>query len=219
MFRTGTRLVEIDAFVHGKDGPVSGLTKDDFTLYDCTQRQRDRDHPFAPCKAKRQPIEEFREVDGAISMPALHLPPGAVSNRNRNEGEAVTTVVLLDQLDTPFDLKAYERLRVAELLQSSGDQHRFALYSLGQSLRMLEDFTDDPKKLMDAVAQVDSGEQLTFALNNPGVHDEFGSIEAKIQTDMKTNIVTGAIRAITQHMEGAQGRKNLVWDRAIISKS
>src|ERR1700689_3772004 len=181
VFRSGTRLVEVDAFVHGKNGPVTGLTKGDFTLYDCNPQQRDRSRPFNPCKAKQQKIDVFREVNVSAAPPELTLAPGVTSNRG---DQANTTVVLLDQLHTPFDLKAYERLRVAEFLKAAaGANHRFALYSFGQGLHLLQDFTDDPKKLMDAIAKEDSGDQLAFAQNSPGVHDGFEVLEAAMQAD------------------------------------
>ncbi len=34
IFRSGTRLVEVEVVVRDKNGPVKGLTKDDFTLLD-----------------------------------------------------------------------------------------------------------------------------------------------------------------------------------------
>jgi VWFA-related protein len=208
VFRSGTRLVEVDAVVRSKHGPVTGLTKDDFTLYDCKPEQRDRYNPFNPCKGKRQPIQEFREVNGASVSPALPATSAAVSNR-----EPAATIVLLDQLNTPFDLKGYERLRVAEFLPTIGDQHRIALYSMGRNLRILQDFTDDPEKLMAAMAKIDSGDELTFAQNSPGDRDngDIDAIEAKIQLGMKRDITSEAIQTIVRHMEGVPGRKNLVW--------
>lgn len=229
VFRSGTRLVEIDAVVRGKNGPIKGLTKDDFTLYDCNPQQRGT--TSSPCKGKRQPLDIFREVDGAPSPPALALASGVVSNRS---GGAAATVVLLDQLNTPFDLKAYERLRVAEFLRTIGDQHRIALYSLGQRLQLLEDFTNDPEKLMAAVAKADSGDQTAFARDSADVDPAFDreiketqqflkyeafshgegemkGLEEVIQAEMKGNITTEAIKAIIRHMEGVPGRKSLVW--------
>jgi VWFA-related protein len=215
VFRSGARLVEVDAVVRDKNGPVKGLTKDDFTLSDCNQQQRNLNHPYSPCKGKRQSRAVFREANGAPS-PAPPLPPGVVSNRIRS-GEALTssTIVLIDQLNTPFDLKGYGRLRVAEILESIGDDHRFALYSMGLNLKILQDFTGDPKKLMDAVAKLDSGDQLSFAqdLDSSGkpISTPLSAGEGAAQADMKNPIALEAIKVIIRHMEGVPGRKNLVW--------
>jgi VWFA-related protein len=235
VFRGGTRLVEVDVVVRDKNGPVRGLTKDDFTLFDCTASERSVPHPFSPCKGKRQPLDVFREIDtlsAPPAAPAIPLAPGAVSNRvvsNRNDddGKPLTsaTVVLFDQLNTPFDLKGYERLGVVKFLQSTGDKNRIALYSLGADLHILQDFTDDPKKLIDAVSKLDSGDQLTPAQDSAGGETtvgagaapaghgaaEIAAAEGQVVADGARNISIDAIRKIIQHMDGVPGRKNLVW--------
>lgn len=206
IFRSGTRLVEVDVTVRNKNGPVTGLTRDDFTLYDCKPWQRDLTHPMNPCKGKRQPVEVFREVNDATSQTS-----GVVSNGATNTGEPIAsaTVVLLDQLNTPNELKSYQRFRVAEFLKSAGDKNRFAVYALGKDLHLLMDFTSDPEKLAQALAHLDSGEQFTFATDPAG--DGFAIQEAIAQGDIKCRITLEAVKTIAQHMDGMQGRKNLVW--------
>jgi VWFA-related protein len=235
-FRAGTRLVEVDVVVRDKNGPVKGLTKDDFTLWDCKASERDPLHPFQPCKGKRQPLDVFREVNAAISpvlqgaavpaaAPAIPLAPGAVSNRVHTDGKPLTsaTVVLFDQLNTPFDLKGYERAQITKFLQSihegNNDKNRIALYSLGQDLHILQDFTDDPQKLIQAVSKLDSGDQLTIAEDSaggsaaPAGHGaaEMAAAEGQVVGDVARQISVEAIQKIIQHMEGVPGRKNLVW--------
>lgn len=219
VFRAGTRLVEVDVVVRDKNGPVHGLTKDDFTLFDCASLERSVTRPFAPCKGKRQPLEVFREVNGLVPPGAapvvassIPLAPGAVSNRVYADGKplASATVVLFDQLNTPFDLKEYQRGQVAKFLQSVGDKDRIALYSLGQDLHILQDFTDDPLKLIHAVAKLDSGDQVTPAQDD-GRGGRIGALEAMAVADEKRDISEEAIRKIIQHLEGVPGRKNLVW--------
>src|ERR1700683_1885199 len=102
----GTRLVEVDVVVRDKNGPVKGLTKDDFTLFDCTASERpnppvrDTIHMFQPCKGKRQLLDVFGEVNplsAPAAAPAIPLAPGAVSNRVYSDGKplASATVVLI----------------------------------------------------------------------------------------------------------------------------
>jgi len=215
VFRGGTRLVEVDVVVRDKNGPVRGLTKDDFTLFDCKSSERSVTRPFDPCKGKRQPLEVFREIDAVASQgaaPPAPLPPGVVSNRADTGGKPLTsaTILIFDQLNTPFDLKGYERLGVVKFLQSAGAQNRVALYSLGADLHILQDFTDDPKKLVDAVAKMDSGDQLNPATSD-GDDGKIGPVEAQVVADAKREITIEGIRKIVQHMEGVPGRKNLVW--------
>ena len=219
VFRAGTRLVEVDVVVRDKNGPVHGLTKDDFTLFDCTALERSAPRPFAPCKGKRQPVEVFRDVNGLVPhgtslvvTSSIPLAPGAVSNRVYADGKSLAsaTVVLFDQLNTPFDLKSYQRGQVAKFLQSVGDKNRIAIYSLGQNLHILQDFTDDPHKLIQAVAKLDSGDQLAPAQDS-GPSGRIGALEALAVADEKRGISEEAIRKIIQQMQGVPGRKNLVW--------
>src|SRR5678809_336337 len=70
VFRTGTRLVQVDVVVREKKGAVMGLTKDDFKVTD---------------NGKPQTIGVFsvRQVAPAVAAP---LPPGVVANRPQARG-------------------------------------------------------------------------------------------------------------------------------------
>jgi len=160
-------LVEVDVVVRNKNGPVTGLNKDDFTVFDCKQADRDSRDPLgvrSTCKGKRQPIQVFRAAVSPASQPpaATALPPGTVSNRANSRGEPVTTatVLLLDQLNTSFDHKGYGRDQVVKFLQSLRENDRVAVYSLGKNLHLLLDFTDDPQKLIQSVTKLDAGLDL-----------------------------------------------------------
>jgi VWFA-related protein len=224
VFHSGTRLVEIDVVARDAQGFVTGLTKDDFTLWDCKASERspymDLAHRLAPCKGKRQAIDVFREVSSASSKSlakaaptAPELPPGAVSNRIYAGGELLTnaTAVVIDQLNTPFDLKGYERTKVAEFLQSINGQNRIAVYSLGSGLHLLQDFTDDPKKLIDAVSKLDAGDKLNKPASDGGEDSHISELEDQVYKDVKTNATVDAIREIIRHMQGVPGRKSLIW--------
>ena len=162
IFHSGTRLVEVEVVVRnqpvrppglgaflawtfdsgppfGPPGtPLKGLTKDDFTLLD---------------EGKPQSIAVFRAgaASGSNTGDAkpMALPPGAVSNRQDSRGQPVNgaTAVLIDFLNTDFGCLSYERLGMTNLLRSFAEtDSRVALYTLGESLHVLHDFTDDPKK-------------------------------------------------------------------------
>ncbi len=47
-FRAGTKLVEVDAVAGSKGGPATGLTKDDFTLFDNGKPQKIATFPKVP---------------------------------------------------------------------------------------------------------------------------------------------------------------------------
>src|SRR3954451_2007981 len=84
LIRVSTRLVEINAIVRDKNGPVRGLTKKDFTILD---RGHAREISFFSANAT-----------GATDVPADQVPPGTYSNQPGRSGiTALTaTVVLLD---------------------------------------------------------------------------------------------------------------------------
>jgi VWFA-related protein len=146
VFRAGTRLVEVEVVVRDKNGPVKNLTRDDFAVLD---------------QGKPQAIAIFRNsatTRQAISSSAP-LPAGTVSNRQDSRGRPLdgATVVLLDQLNTKIDYKAYERKQMVKFLRALSETDRIALYSLGKDLHILQDFTTDPQKLIDGIAKVDGG--------------------------------------------------------------
>ena len=97
-------------------------------------------------------------------------PRRVLSNRVSRLGEAIpsTTVVLFDQINfLRLDLKDYERKAMVKLIRGLGPRDRVAIYALGRNLHVLQEFTDDPAKLLGAVKHLDSGRDLMPA----NVHD------------------------------------------------
>src|SRR5580704_12645907 len=165
VFRAGTRLVEVEVVVRGQRArppglgqwfawvldsgppwgppgePIRSLTKDDFTLFD---------------NGKPQPIAVFSAGPRGEAN-RFAVPPGAVSNRTDDRGQALNgaTVVLVDFLNTGWIMSDYLRLGFKNLLHSLEPSDKLAVYTLGQKLHVVQDFTDDPKKLMDIAAQLD----------------------------------------------------------------
>jgi len=233
VFHSETRLVEVEVVVRDQrvrppgveaslayyldSGPpfgpagalVKSLTKDDFTLLD---------------QGKPQSIAVFRTGSSLGAKPGevkpITLPPGAVSNRQDSRGQPVNnaTAVLMDFLNTGFDYTGYERVGLTNLLRSLAQaDSRVALYTLGENLHMLHDFTDDSQRLVEIAAKL--GQQhgplpadLKSALRDYGDlltldQDEAAGIAAQVHTRMTVN----ALNLIIQHLSGVPGRKNLVW--------
>jgi VWFA-related protein len=234
VFRSGTRLVEVEVVVRGKPvrpaksflaslldagppfgspGPqVQGLGKDDFTLLD---------------NGKPVPIAFFREgASGAAPSNAgkpAPLPPGVVSNRVDRFGQSSNnaTVILIDQLNTIPDLLAYERKGVASMLRtlSAADTH-VALYSMGRQLHILQDFTGDPQRLLALAGELDQphgSPELAAAFKDYGgllawdVTDRGQFIPDPLGLQARADMTTRALRDVIQHLASVPGRKNLVW--------
>ena len=125
------------------------------------------------------------------------------------------------------------------MVRGLGPRDRAAIYALGRNLHVLQDFTDDPGKLLAALSHVDSGRDLMPA----NVHDAlFGfpvdmtgniqgigradpglnamyqrSIQDSAELNARVNaadneaITVEALRRIVEHLSGMPGRRNLVW--------
>ena len=225
-FHAGTRLVEVEVVVRGRSGPVTGLTKDDFTVLD---------------EGKPQRIDVFRAGPLKADAPAIPLAPGEVSNRVNRLGEALpsATAVLFDQLNTRFDYKAYASEGMLNLLHGLGPRDRAAIYALGRNLHVLQDFTDAPGKLLAALSHVDSGRDLmpanvrdaisglpvdmvgniqgieradagTDAMYKRSIRD-LAELNARVDAAYNDQITIEALRRIVAHLSGMPGRRNLVW--------
>ena len=209
VFQGGTRLVEVEVVVRDRSGPVKGLSKDEFTLLD---------------EGKPQRIAIFRDASRTENIVAA-LPPGTVSNRTDSRGQPLNgaTVVLLDQLNTRFDLKGYERTRMIKMLHSLAGGDRIAVYALGKSLHILQDFTDDPGKLIEAVARMDHGldllptdfddllQEISDGSESGDGEKRVASVEAQVYADIHDQITVDALNRIMLHLSGVPGRKNLIW--------
>ena len=138
-FQARTRLVQVDVIVRNKNGPVMMLNQDDFTLLD---------------NGKPQKISIFA-VKGTPSsrQSAVPLPPGTVSNRvTRNGLEAASsTVILIDEINTPPGDQGYAKRKIVKFLENRRSQDRMGIYEFGKGVRMVQDLTDDPDLLSQAI--------------------------------------------------------------------
>jgi VWFA-related protein len=182
------------------------FTKDDFTLLD---------------NGKAQPISIFSAGPSGDLRP-MPVPPGAVSNRAGSGGQPMrdATVVLVDLLNTPFELTDYARLGLKECLDALADSgNKIALYTLGENLHILHDFNDDPQNLTEAAAALEQGHgklppDIANALRDYGDLVALGGAGPAAR-GVHGEITVKALRSIVQHLSGVPGRKNLVWLTAL----
>ena len=134
-FAVGTQLVSIDTIVRKGSSPVTGLTKEDFTVLD---------------NGAPQPIAVFSVRSAkTATAPAIALPPGTVSNRLTSRGEtpASATVFLIDRLNTPLLDQYKGDDNVLRFLQSRGNKDTVGIYTLGRSLSVVLDLTNDAARV------------------------------------------------------------------------
>jgi VWFA-related protein len=132
--RVETRLVEISVVAQDSKGrAVTGLSRDDFKLYD---------------DGKPVSIDVFSAAS-LKRAPAETLPPNVFSNRAG--GQPIITVVLLDGLNTAFQDQAWARTEVVRFLKELRPEDRVAIFLLGEHLNVLQNFTSDPQLLLAAL--------------------------------------------------------------------
>ncbi len=227
-FRVNTRLVEVDVVVRAKNRPVTGLTKDDFQILD---------------NRRLQTIATFSVKSSASNDRANHpaLPAGVVSNRVSATGEepVAATVILLDRLNTAVEDQSYFRLQLLKYLKTQQPGEHVAIYSLLKSLQIVQDFTDDPQRLLLAASSAGAQHSVSLAgsdesalktqttsIKSLGSTDANATALAALTAELATNAVqemedaekkdravltTRALEDIARHLRGLPGRKKLVW--------
>ncbi|MEP7354245.1 MAG: VWA domain-containing protein [Acidobacteriota bacterium] len=222
VIRVDTRLVEVDVVVRDAKGPVKGLTKEDFTVLD---------------NGKPQRISSFSIKEGRASTKLRPMAAGAVSNRINSLGEepASVTVVLWDTLNTDLDDQGWVRAQITKYLAQLKPDDRVALYKLGKSVSVMQDFSDDPAALVKALPKMNLG--APFNLSNDDISPNvivdlsggasadqaaaIAEVNAMAQNEYletawyslrdRVWVTTRALQAIAQHLGGLPGRKKLIW--------
>jgi len=220
--RVSTRLVQLSVVVEDKRGnPVTGLTKNDFAVVD---DRRPQDISTFSMTTNRPPDAATSRVDpdSYTNRPAGGMPPNI-------------SVILLDGLNTQFTDQAYAREQVVRFLTQIQPQDRVALYTLGNDLTILHDFTSDATSLLAALqkysghisAALDASEPeakgreydagrtsaddllggfLNGRTETPSAQDEEGFF---FQDRARRTLF--ALLQIAYHVSSRPGRKSLIW--------
>lgn len=209
VYRTGTRLVEVDVVVRNEKGPVRGLTKDDFTVQD---------------KGKNQTISVFAEQDSTAPTPdAKPLPPGVVSNRLNANGEPTrgALVILFDRLNMPqpeggsSSAQVNARKQLLELLSTLKGTEKIGLYALYDKLTVVQDLDEPSARLVQgakdllepsAAASASPEQQAFDARLNSAL-----SASADMVNSVRAEITASITQDIARRIAGVPGRKALIW--------
>ncbi len=212
VLRVNTRLVEVDVVVHGKDGPVMDLAKDDFTLLDNGVPQR---------------IDVFSVSAGERSRPQPEQAPlkeGVVANRRGRTPPASATVILFDRLNTADIYQRQGKVQLLSYMKSARREDFTALYVLGDDLQLIQDFTGNTDQLVRAVENMPVGDLP--GVDNRTVQEIAQSqavgrvtrrdvrvavAEADFSVVQRTDPTEDAIQTMARHLNAFPGRKSLIW--------
>jgi VWFA-related protein len=212
VLRVNTRLVEVDVVVRDKNGPVTNLTKDDFTILDNGMPQR---------------VELFSvsTAERAKTKPnSAPLAPGFISNRTGRELPSSATVILFDRLNTADLFQRQGRVQLLSYLKSARREDLTALYVLGDDLKLIQDFTNDADQLVRAATKMEVGDLAgvdnrtvleiaqSQAVGRMTRRDVRTAVqEADFSVAQRTDPTEDAIETIAHHLAALPGRKSLIW--------
>ncbi len=225
VLRATTRLVVIDVVAtDGKGAAVSDLKAEDFTVLEEGKEQKVRAFSF-----------QHPPPSGASQLQheSDNLPPNVFSNVPKFRPDTALSVLLLDGLNTNLPNQAYARDQMIKYLGKIPEGQPIAVYTLGRSLRLIQDFTTDPSVLKDVVKNLKM--QVSPLQDNPaggtpvelapaGAFDsgmipaemqqamqEFENERTSFQTDLRVRYTLDALNSLARTLSGYAGRKNLIW--------
>jgi len=219
-----TRLVVVDVVATDKEGAVTDLKQDDFSILEDGKEQKIRVFNF------QQP---HANPPGTVAVAASKPPENIYSNVARFSASSALNILLLDALNTNLPHQAYVRDQMIRYLEKMPEGQPVAVYMLSTKLTLLQDFTDDPAVLKKVATGIKSN--MSPLLDNPaggpdvellpaGLADSglmpaqmfsamqsFEQERVAFQTDMRLTYTLNALTSIARSLSGYPGRKNLIW--------
>jgi VWFA-related protein len=219
-----TRLVVVDVVATDKNGAVTDLVRDDFTVLEDGKEQKVRVFNFQ---------KPTINANGGAAVFPPKLPENVFSNVARYSASSALNVVLLDALNTNLPHQAYVRDQMIRYLEKMPEGQPLAVYTLGTKLTLLQDFTNDPAVLKQVVKEL-KGKISPLQDNPAGTTDpellpaglaDSGMLPAQMldsmqrfeqervafQTDLRITYTLNAMNTIARSLSGYPGRKNLIW--------
>jgi len=224
VLKSTTRLVVVDVVATDRNGAVTNLQRDDFTLLEDGKEQKVRVFNF------QQP---HTNPNGGAAVVPPNLPENVYSNVARYNASSALNVLLLDGLNTNLPHQAYVRDQMIRYLQKMPEGQPVAVYTLSSKLTLLQDFTTDPAVLKKVAKDLKA--QASPLLDNPaggpetellpagladsgllpaemlGAMQRFEQERISFQTDLRVIYTIHALTSIAHALAGYPGRKNLIW--------
>jgi len=219
-----TRLVVVDVVATNKEGAVTDLKQDDFTILEDGKEQKIRVFNF------QQP---HPSSSGTAVVATAKPPENVYSNVARFNSNSALNILLMDGLNTNLPHQAYVRDQMIRYLEKMPEGQPVAVYMLSTKLTLLQDFTDDPTVLKKVAKEIKTS--VSPLLDNPaggpdaellpagladsgllpaqmlGTMQNFEQERVAFQTDLRLKYTLNALTTIARALAGYPGRKNLIW--------
>jgi VWFA-related protein len=220
VFHAETRLVVVDVVVTDKHGqPVTDLKKDDFTLTEDGKAQELKF--FEPHVPEAQPK----------ALPKIDLPPNQYTNFPLQKPASSVNVVLFDTLNTPVADQMYARWQMIQFIKALPPGKPVALFTLGNSLKMIAGFTTNSDDLVAAAEKVrpavnnveedasgaqvappdPAGPSLGTSAEMTDELTRFAFEETAFRVGDRVQQTLDAFNQLANALSGYSGRKNLLW--------
>jgi VWFA-related protein len=202
-FHAATKLVEIDVVAHARNAPVTGLTKEDFSLFDNGHQQK---IAFFSVRSSRAP---------SSTTPAAPLLQSAVTNRLDRDTESPSnpTIILLDQRNTSQADQGFAIQRVVRFLHTRRTGASIGLYTFlrDNSLNVVQEITDNPVLLNRAADSLRARDPSFRSNDTTGMTEHATDDHMLLELMDRGMAMKRILRATARHLAGVPGRKSLIW--------
>lgn len=210
--RSYSRLVEVSVVVK-KDGKhVSGLSGNDFVLYENGKPQR-----IAAFEESTEALPANR-LDSAAAMQPGHYTNAAETSRG-------IAVIVIDSINTPVLDQTYARQHMIKFLREAHfpqDQPIGLMVSARGGLKVVHHFTTDTSVLVAALNAVKGESPSSSADPAPAVAEEIRSLQGfsdqvdapAFYCEMALRDTVRVFRELAHTLRGFPGRKTVLWATA-----
>jgi VWFA-related protein len=221
--KSEVRIVLVDVVVTGAKGQAaSGLKKEDFQISE---------------DGKAQTVSFFEEhTDGKVTPVKLpEMPADVFTNYPTVKTTDSVNVLLLDSLNTQAVDQVYVRPQMEKYMEAamaSPRGARLAIFTLGQQLRMIQGFTADSEKSLEAMEDPNSHTEAKFEpqmasplrkdaelsacarIRSPAGQEACRSFMAEqngVRNADREAMTLQAFQALARYLAPIPGRKNIIW--------
>jgi VWFA-related protein len=227
--KTTVRQVLVDVVVTDrKNHPITGLQQEDFSVLEDGKSQR-----IVFFEAHRPRVDA-----PAGAAPALpDLPANTFANSSAPNNQSPLNVLLYDLLNTRLTDQLFAHKEIVKFLANPPQGSRFAIFVLGDTLHLLQGFTDDKTQLVAAMNRKDANPHSTLLYqSSSGLSDaserlseaaglahatagqemagrlqNMENLARRFYLQRRVEQTLGAFVEIAKFLNGLPGRKNLIW--------